>query len=226
MFCCCYFFVPSSFALEKKSILEVTTDQLLVDTQIAPQGATDDHTAVVWWLPQEFWDSTYARDTSSSEKDKAAMMDALEGVSLLGIVQADVSRLGSFKFYSKEDIERNLSVAYVTGDSSQDVSILKEIKPDLQVILGSIKPILEQALGNMGQNLHFFVLKDVDANGNRLIDPYKSGVLEVFLKEVTGNKLSSEIFLPLNSLFVPRKCSNGKDANVTWSFCPWSGGKL
>jgi hypothetical protein len=219
--------IGSSFGLEKKSILEVTTDQLLVDTQVSPQGADDDHTAVVWWIPQEFWDSTYARDASVSEKDKEAMNGALKGVTLLGVVQADLSRLGALKFYPKEDVQRNLQVTYTDEDgNSQKVELLTDLNPDLKVLLGAMKPILAQALGNMGENLHFFVLKDSDADGQRLINPYKGGSLNVSFEDLGGTKMKSEILLPLNSLFVPRKCPNGRDANVTWVFCPWSGEKL
>jgi hypothetical protein len=31
---------------------------------------------------------------------------------------------------------------------------------------------------------------------------------------------------PLNSLFVPRTCPNGKPAHVSWKFCPWGGERL
>lgn len=223
----CLLSIGNAFALEKKSILEVTTDQLIVDTQISPKGLTDDHTAVVWWVPQEFWDSTFARDPSIGEKDKAAMRDALKGVSLLGIVQADMSRLGSFKFYPKEDIERHLRISYTDGGGVKNtVELVSDINPDLTVLLGAIKPILAQAMGNMGENLHFFVLKDMDSQGQRMINPYKPGSLRVSLEELGGADIVSDIPLPLNSLFVPRKCPNGRDANVTWAYCPWSGEKL
>lgn len=217
----------SASALDRKSILEVTTDEIIVDTQVSPKGVSEDHTAVVWWLPQEFWDSTFARDASLGEKDKAAMREAMRGISLLGVVQADMSRFGSFKFYPKEDIQRFIQVQYTDKDGKvSNIGIVEDVNPDLEVILGAMKPILAQALGNMGENLHFFVLKDRDSQGNRLVDPYSFGVLDVKLQELSGNKLTSQILLPLNSLFVSRKCSNGRDAHATWVYCPWTGEKL
>jgi hypothetical protein len=36
----------------------------------------------------------------------------------------------------------------------------------------------------------------------------------------------AELELPLDSLFVPRLCPNGKPAHVSWDYCPWSGKKL
>jgi hypothetical protein len=28
---------------------------------------------------------------------------------------------------------------------------------------------------------------------------------------------------PINALFVPRVCEDGREAQVTWKFCPWMG---
>lgn len=223
-FCC--LLVPC-IALEKKSILEVTPEQMIEDTQVIAQGASDNHTSVVWWIPQEFWEATHARETSVSDVDKAALEGALKGVTLLGVVQADVSSASEFKFYSKEDVVKNIFVSYTdAAEKTQRVTVVEDIGPDLQVILDAMKPVLAQALGNMGENFHFFVLKDSNPDGGRLVNPLKSGVLNVKLEELSGNVINAKINLPLDSLFVPRKCPNGKDAHVTWGYCPWSGEKL
>ena len=223
---CLFLFPCASFGLQKKSLLEVTTDSIMVDTQLSPSGAGDDHVASLWWLPLEFWESTYARDTTTSSKDKASLLAALKGVSLLGVVQADISSLGAFKFYSKDEVQENLKVFITKDGKTQLVGVISDVNPDLEVVLAILKPLLAQAMGNMGQNLHFFVLEDLDKNGDRILDPYSKGEMEIILKDKGGNKLKGDLYLPLNSLFVPRVCPNGREAHATWVFCPWSGEKL
>lgn len=219
--------ILNSYSIDRKSIIEVSTDDLLINTQLSLKGVSEDHTGIVWWLPNEFWESTYARDTTTSDKDKSAMLAAVEGVSLLGVVQADISPLGSFKFYPKEDVQKNMVITFTGKDGkSRRVPVEKDINPDLKVLLGIIKPMLAQAIGNMGENLHFFVLKDKDEDGNRILDPYEGGVLNFKLKEFSGRDIFANIYLPLNSLYVPRNCPNGRPADVTWDYCPWSGEKL
>jgi hypothetical protein len=46
------------------------------------------------------------------------------------------------------------------------------------------------------------------------------------LKTRKDVQLTSRVGMPLDSLFKPRFCPNGKKAHISWEFCPWSGKKL
>jgi hypothetical protein len=81
-------------------------------------------------------------------------------------------------------------------------------------------------MGNLGKNFHFYVLSDKRNSSHRLIDPYKKGLIEIQLMKNKDDLINAEIELPLNCLYVPRKCPNGKDAHISWSYCPWTGKKL
>lgn len=81
-------------------------------------------------------------------------------------------------------------------------------------------------MGNLGSNMHFFVLADRNANDERIIDPYEVNALRIGLKKSDGERLNVVLETPLNSLFVPRTCPNGKPAHVSWKFCPWGGERL
>ena len=80
-----------SMAAEKKPIKEINTDAFTKDTQVMLKGTGSNHIALAWWIPNEFWDSILSRDTTINETNKKAMINAISGVSLLAIVQADVS---------------------------------------------------------------------------------------------------------------------------------------
>lgn len=217
----------SLFAAERKPLASVEADAFIKDTQVTMVGAGDDHVALAWWIPQEFWASTLARDPSISEKDKKEMLDTLEGVSLLSVVQADISAFGSFDFYSKAEIEEQMKLAVVTREEkSLRIAPLDEISGDLEILLGVLKPILGAAMGSMGNNMHFYVLDDTTESPARLLDPYLEGKLDIELRRRDGARLHANIETPLNSLFVPRRCPNGKEAHISWNYCPWSGKKL
>lgn len=214
------------FAAERKSLADVVSDDLVSDTQVMLPGAGDDHLAMAWWMPNEFWASLFARDQSMSAGDKKSMMDTLDGVSLLVVVQADISQMGSFNFYGKKRIADNMQIRFVDAkQKSHAVQPLSQIDSDLELVLNIFKPILGAALGNMGNNMHFYVLSDVDGR-SRLMDPYQKGSLTVQLERSDEQAISAEIAMPLNALFVPRLCPNGKPAHISWAFCPWSGQKV
>jgi hypothetical protein len=218
--------VSFSVAAERKKIEEVNIDAFTKDTQVAFLGSGDQHVAFAWWVPNEFWESILSRDETTSESNKKSLLGALSGITLIAVVQADISNFGAFTFYQKAEVEKSMSVNFINANQEQvSLKKLEPISPDLEVVLATFKPILGAAMGNLGTNLHFYVYED-KLGSDRLVDPYEKGELNIKLAKRDGSVLESTIETPLNALYVPRKCPNGKDAHVSWSYCPWSGEKL
>ena len=217
----------SALAVDRKDISDVDTDLMVEDTQVFFSGTADDHFATFWWIPVEFWQSTFLKDPTISPAETEAMLQAMEGVSIIAVVQADISVFGAFRFYPREEIASTMSVTYI-DHAGNGVSIVREenVNPDLELLLDTIGPLLTAAMGEMGQNMHFYVYSDYTPKGERLVDPHEFGKLEVNLKRLSGEEIVDGIEMPLNSLFEPRICPNGKPAHVQWSFCPWSGEAL
>lgn len=216
-----------SFALEKKDISDVSISDIVTDIQAQAEGAGDNHLSLVWWVPYEYWLSVFSREDTVPDAIKNEMLDVLKKYMVVGVVQADISPIGSFDFYSKDTVMSGLSVFYRANDKKEiSLSPEKDVSGEMTLIMEQISPILKGAMGNMGANFHFFVYRDVNKDGERLIDPYKNGKVRVNLKNRESKKLSVGFEAPLNSLFVPRLCPNGKEAHVSWSYCPWSGKKL
>lgn len=214
-------------AAERKPLKSVATDAFTEDTQVVPKGTGDNHVAFAWWIPNEYWECMMSRDTSTSASDKKAMLSAISGVSLIAVVQADITALGALKYYSKDEIKENLMLSFVdTGGKKQKLPPMETIDPDLEVVLSVFKPILGAAMGNLGNSMHFFALNDKSVSSSRLLDPYQKGQINIQLGKRDNSLMEASIELPINSLFVPRKCPNGKDAHISWKYCPWTGKQL
>ena len=218
-------------AAERKPLKEVDIDTFTDDVQVFLTGAGDNHVAFAWWCPIEYWESILSRDSTTSETDKKAMLDAITDVSLLAIVQADITHFGAFEFYSKEEIRNTMWVFYTDASGTKRrLSPMHTISSNLEILLSVFKPILGAAMGNMGNSMHFYVFNDrkfsLMESSRRLIDPYQDGTINIQLVKRDGNLMHGEIEMPLNSLFIPRKCPNGKDAHISWKFCAWTGQRL
>lgn len=220
-------FSMNSVALERKNLADISLKELLADTQAQPEGTKDRHITFVWWVPFEYWASVFARDPDLPDAVRAEMLKVLKKHTVLAVVQADVSPIGTFHYYSEEDVVNNLGVSYTSG-SKKEIFLTPEENEagDMQLLMSQVSPIMQAAMGNLGANLHFFIYSDLNENGKRVIDPYKEGLLKVELSNNDGEKLHVEYPTPLNSLFVPRKCPNGKGAHISWNYCPWSGEKI
>lgn len=213
-----------SLAAKKKPVEEINTDAFTKDTQVSPNGTGDSHVALAWWIPNEFWESILTRDASITESDKEAMLNVMSGVSLLAVFQADISAFGAFNFYSKDEVDENMTICYHNDlGKEQILSPMKTVDPDLELVLNIFKPILGSAMGNLGNNMHFYVLDDKSTSYPRLIDPYKKGKIDIKLMRRDNIYMDASIEMPINALFVPRKCPNGKEAHISWKYCPWTG---
>lgn len=211
-------------AVDRKPISEIDIHAMTQATQKVIHEEKDKHLAIVWWTPVEFWQHSFTK--VQDESVRKSLVDAFSGASLIAITQADIEPMGVFDFYSKDEIEKHLVITFTDAQGHQHKVLLKnQISPELHGMLGFLKPMLAGAMGNLGNNMDFFVIDD-NADGKRLLDPYQKGLLSIDLQDRKGTTLHSEIEMPLNPLFVPRKCPNGKDADVSWKFCPWDGTPL
>jgi hypothetical protein len=212
---------------ERMRLENVRLDALAQDTQAVPDGAPQSHMALTWWVPYEYWSVAFLADKSLQPDAKAQVLGMLKGFSLIAVVQADINELGMFTFYDQAEVASAMKVTLGGGTAARELRPKGDVGPELTQLLGFLKPVLTAAIGNMGANMHFFVFDDVAAGGEgRVLDPYVASTLNVALRTKAGADLLGTIETPLDALFVPRLCANGKPAHVSWSYCPWDGKPL
>ena len=214
-------------AAERKALKDVDFGQFTRDSQRQIGG--DRQMTLVWWIPVEFWEASEAKQRGSTEADQgSAMVEALRPYILVGIVKADISELGGFKFAGREAISDGLRVRYESAgkEAIRLVSVEAE-DPDLNIVLGALRPVLVNAIGPMGQNMHFYTLTDSIEDGVTPVSPYEPGQMVVELKG-EGDSGPDQVVIdtPMDSLFVPRECPGGKVAHISWKVCPWDGTPL
>lgn len=210
-------------AIDQKDLKDVDISEMTRETQ---KTLHTDGVHLVWWIPPEYWAASIQNDQSMGADHRKALMDIMEKYSMLAIVQAEVTPFGSFSFYDRDAIIKGLKIEVVDGKDRKSIKPLEKVPEELELLLKVLSPILEAALGNMGKNLNFFVLAD-RVKGDRLMSPYGHNTLSITLTSKQGNVLGPAAFeMPLDALYVPRKCPNGKSAHVSWVVCPWDGTAL
>ncbi len=220
-----WFFESKLLAQDIKNLKDVEIDRLINETQVS---SSDEGITLVWWIPQEFWSVALHQDSSLSVANREEMLRILEPYFMLAVIQGELSSFGGARFYDEATVEQNLTVAFEDDRGRVETfTTLQQIPPDIEILQSTIRPMLSQMMGNMGQNFHFFTFTNVNEGEKPQISAYETGTIQVKLAGI--GKISDsefEIELPLNSLFVPRVCPNGKEAHVSWTFCPWDGTRL
>lgn len=220
---CVAFAGNAQAALAKKDIKDVDVTALTGELQKTAPG---EGIHMAWWIPTEFWAASVAGDADMSQSDKDELVRVMSKYSLLAIAQADVTRFGTISFYDRAITANSMKIELSDGKKSRVLTPIDDYPDELRMLLKIMTPMLESALGNTGKNLNFFVLSDESKDG-RLISPYGNLTLSVTLSDKKGVALEPIRFeMPLDSLYVPRMCPNGKPAHVSWMVCPWDGTRL
>lgn len=215
-----------SYAADKKNLAEVKFVDFMKETQITGFSEMQE-THVVWWIPVEYFELSLAQFKTMDSSETIKYITALQPYFVLAVSQADIGAFGNFEFYPQDVVLEGMEVSY--EDSTGGVTIVspyRDQEGSVSLYVDLMKPVFKAAMGNFGASLHFFIFPDVKGDSTRLVSPYTTGKLKVQLTTIGGRTLTAEIETPVNSLFVPRKCRNGKDAHVSWKYCPWTGAKL
>lgn len=213
-----------AYAIERKPLTDVDVAALTTELQAMAGGG--DTLDLIWWIPLEYWEASFRQDPQIPTAQADQILAVLKDYSILAVVQADISPFGAFSFFEKPAVTNSLKVEIVNANGQGEaISHTLPSSPDVRLLLDQMRPILAQAMGNMGENFYFFPLPAYADNGQRILSPYGGEKLRVTLGRNEADSVF-EIDMPVDALFTPRVCPNGKPAHVSWVYCPWSGEKL
>jgi hypothetical protein len=174
---------------------------------------------LVWWIPQEFWEASFAGNPHVTAETKAEFLGVLKDYQIIAVVYVKTGIAGFTETATEANILAN--VHFESGGKPIDAVPADKISPGAQAILAAIKPLVAGMLGQLGQNMHF-VLYPSRQGSERLVDPLRAGAFQVSLYD--------QVFhwrLPLASL-LPKKLDpkTHEEFPGNFDFNPYTGGKL
>src|SRR4051812_15445775 len=181
---------------------------------------------LVWWLPLEAWEMNLSRGRPASDQFMAAMRKVMRPYNVIAVIDGGYGDRGPV-FRGRAAIAAAISVEMIdAAGQSHALKLVEPIPVEVEHFLDELTPQLKSALGVIGNNMNFFVVPDSSPSG-RLLSPYEFGALRV-RKRAQGATPARDLTIdrPVDALFVPRFCANGKPAHVTWIYCPWDGKKI
>ena len=220
----------NTLALEPRPLSAVDSDKLIAETQksVTKSTAKGQRMSIAWWIPIEFWQVMLAQNANLDQDTQNVMLNTLQDYFVLAVVVADINANAQFDFYDRTKITNSLRVTLKRPDKDERrLAPTTSTGGQVEAVLQGVRPVLSNAMGAMGENFQLFVFEDkIKRVDERRVNPYVEGLLTVELGTKKTKEQVAEFAMPLDSLFVPRICPNGKPAHVSWEFCPWSGKKL
>jgi len=198
---------------------KVNINKLTEQTQKLSES-TDD-LRLVWWIPTEFWETIFAQDQAINKQQADDMLATFEQYTMVAVIDGNILESGTIVYKSKEATFDDL---VVIDNEERSYKPLQEDEIDSKTmnLIGIMKPILGSMLGQLGENMHFFLFQKKENPLDKIVDPKKEEQFTV--------KVGSVPFvwkLPLGALLQPKKCpEDGELLDGSWTFCPHHGKKL
>ena len=212
--------------VERKPVEEINPDELVAETQV-DVARVRNQIAFVWYIPVEYWQAVLNRNGDLNPEEKANILRTMTGLMVVAVVQGECPPIGPIRYYGRNHLLKNTRFFQIDAAGGQHpLRPYLSVNDQVRMLVESIAPSLGSAIGPLGDNLQFFIFNDQTIDRKRLLDPAQPGGLIVELAVAGGEPLRAEFEFPLNALYVPRICPNGKPAHVSWRYCPWTGKKL
>lgn len=211
-------FVSTAIYSQAKPIERVSFDHFTTETQFSSDDM--DYVEMIWWLPTEFWKIIYANDPTIGQEEIDEIVKTVDDKIIAMVIKGKIGMFGGVKYESFEDLKSHTQVFY--KNELLPVVDPNSMNSDLQMLLSIMKPIMANMLGNMGQNMHFFVFDNPKGKKILPVDPLSNDEL-VF----SMDNFKVEVDLPLSSLLLEKICPEDKiELNGKWNYCPFHGKKL
>ena len=176
---------------------------------------------IVWWIPLEFWDITLRKNKALSEEQINGFMEELKPYCLFAVMQGEMGSMGNLTYVPLDSIKNNICL--VDNDKKKYYPLaFDKLDVALQTLLSNLKPVLKNAMGQLGENMNFFVFTDRKENNKRVSDPYLKGNVQINIQ----NK-EYKWRTPLGTLMPLKYCPKDKEEMIgSWEYCPFDGEKL
>lgn len=175
----------------------------------------------VWWIPVEFWEITFKRQTAELTDQQQEMINVLSPYTIFAIVDGKMGPYGGVTYITKDSIRDSIELQDLRGKIHKPLDEY-ELNGDVLNLLTAMNPMLKNMMGKLGENLNFYVFRAMDKDKNRYTNPLEKGFFSI---KYLDKQL--EWRLPIGSLLAPKKCAITNEVmNGAWEFCPYHGNKL
>ncbi len=206
-------------AQNAKPFKEVDQNELVKQTQ--KNLASSNQIKMVWWIPTEFWQVIYAKQPNISQNIVDQIVNSLSQYTFVGIVDGKVGLNGTIDYSTEAEVRKNITIIDSLNKVYKPLDD-KNLEATTQLMLNTLKPVLQNMLGTMGDHFYFIAFENKNSGGNALLSPYyENGSRINFYKTI------ADFNVPLPSLIADKICPNDKkEMNGTWKYCPYHGVEL
>jgi len=197
----------------------VNLDELLSETQKGSPHV--DKVVLAWWIPQEYWESSLSQTPTLSVAVVSEFIRMLKPYSVFMVVDGRIDVNGAIVYKTEREIRNSIQLVDSQGNRYAAIPEAN-LNADTKGFLSMMKPLLENAMGQLGKNFHFVLFPATNKERLPIMEAKKEGR---FSLNLGGDNLRWR--LPLGSLLPQKVCPiDGEELSGAWKYCPWHGALL
>ncbi len=197
-----------------RSADQIPINDLITETQYGSDD--DDKVTVAWWLPDEFWEVSLASDPTTTPEGVAEVIDLVSQYTVVIFVDGSIGAFGGVRFVPPAQVRKTVKLITADGETVGPLPE-EDVSPDMLMLIGAMRPILQNMLGPMGENMAYIVFPRNDGQGNVVADATAEGTFTMVIADE-----SFTVQTPLSSLLVPKTCHTcDRQYRGDYTYCPY-----
>ena len=212
---------PAAHASSSTTAQAVRIDIDALTNETQKGSPVPDDATLVWWIPEEFWRGSLTQDPSMTASQVEQFLKVVRPYTVVVVADGKVGPLGGITYKPEPAIRSCIKIRDTDGATYAPLAA-DAIAADAKNLLSVMKPVLENALGPAGKNMHFFVFPGKSKKGQPIASARTAGSFTILLAD-----REFRWRLPLGSLMPTSACPKcSEKVSGAFKFCPWDGAKL
>jgi hypothetical protein len=182
--------------------------------------------AIVQWIPKEWWQLTLERAGVPDARIKEVLKLFAPYMTFI-MVHGRISSSGLPTFTSRSLLQEHVFLVDKAGHPYRPIDE-EDVEAGVQNAIIMIKPIFSNMLGQMGDNMNFFLFPSQTKEKKKSYEATQEGSFSIRFKDVPdAGDQAFQWILPLSSLVPAKICPKcKKEESGSWKYCPWCGSPL
>jgi hypothetical protein len=197
-----------------------TVDQGALIRDLTLTRAVDGKLTMSMWMPDEFWRIALKSSGRMTDKGIADYIGIMHPYILVAVMDAQRG-ITAFRYTDTDTLVNETTIEDSHG------SIYRPLAPDsvaedIRNLIQTMRPLLANMMGAMGQHMEFLVFPSMDDGGHLIADPMSDGSLTLHVGDAV-----LRYRLPIGSMLSPSlDPKTGESFPGSYHFNPYTGGKL
>jgi hypothetical protein len=197
-----------------------TVDQGALIRDLTLTRNVDGKLTVSIWMPDEFWRIALKSSGRMTDKGIADYIAIMHPYILVALMDAQRG-ITAFRYTDTDTLVNETTIEDSHGSTYRPLAP-DSVSEDIRNLIQSMRPLLANMMGAMGQHMEFLVFPNIDNGGHLIADPMSDGSLTLHVGVAT-----MRYRLPIGSMLpLAIDPKTGESFPGSYHFNPYTGGKL